>query len=145
MKTINTYLTFKGNCEEVFKFYQSIFGGAFSSLMRFSDMPPSDEMKIPEEHAQKIMHMSLPMGDTVLMGSDTTEAFGPLPQMGSNFSVMAATESKEEADKIFAALSEGGKINMPLADTFWNAYFGTLTDKFGINWMVNYDYPAKES
>jgi len=142
MKTINTYITFNGNCEEAFKFYQSVFGGKFSSLMRFKEMPPSNEFKIPEEHTQKIMHMSIPMGDTVLMGSDTTEAFGPPAQIGNNFSVSISTESKEEADKIFKALSKEGKITMPIADTFWNAYFGSLTDQFGINWMVGYDYPA---
>lgn len=143
MKTINTYLTFNGDCEEAFNFYQSVFGGEFSSQMRFDSMPPSDKFKIPEEQAQKIMHMSLPMGDTVLMGSDTFEAFGPPAQMGNNFSVSASMESKEEADKIFKALSEGGKVTMPLADAFWNSYFGSLTDKFGINWMVAYDYPAE--
>ncbi len=143
MKTINTYLTFNGNCEEAFNFYQSIFGGAFSSLMRFDSMPPSDDFKIPAEQAQKIMHMSLPMGDTVLMGSDTFAAFGSPAQTGNNFSISASTETKEEADHIFKALSEGGKVTMPMADSFWNAYFGSLTDQFGINWMIGYDYPAE--
>lgn len=89
------------------------------------------------------MHISLPIGNTVLMGSDAVEGFGGIPKLGDNFSISINTESEEEAKRIFSGLSEGGKVTMPLEKTFWGALFGMFTDKFGINWMVNYDYEQK--
>jgi len=140
MKTINTYLTFNGNCEEAFNFYKSVFGGEFSHIGHFSNMPEKD--KIPKGEENRIMHVSLPMGDTVLMGSDSSEAFGPPAVTGTNFSISIGADSVEEADTVFKALAEGGQIIMPMADTFWNAYYGMLVDRFGIKWMVNFDKPA---
>ncbi|MGX7666833.1 VOC family protein [Flavobacterium pedocola] len=143
MAVVNPYLTFNGTCEEAFNFYKSVFGGDFPYAGKFKDMPPSDEFSISESDKEKIMHISLPIGNTVLMGSDATEACGGLSTFGDNFAVSINAESEDEATRIFNGLSAGGKITMPLNKTFWGAYFGMFTDKFGINWMVNYDYEQK--
>ena len=142
MATINAYLTFNGNCEEAFLFYQSVFGGEFPYLGRFKDMPKSEEENCPPPaDGEKIMHVSLPISkETMLMGSDSSEAFGQVTTMGNNISLSINTDSEEEATRLFNGLSAGGKITMPLAKTFWGAFFGMFTDKFGIHWMVNYDY-----
>lgn len=144
MATINAYLTFDGTCEEAFNFYKSVFGGDFPMVGKFGDMPPQEGMPpISDEVKNRIMHMSLPISaETVLMGSDTMPGIHD-HQVGNNISLSINTDSREEADHIFNGLSAGGKVSMPLADTFWGAYFGMWTDKFGINWMVNYDDPAK--
>ena len=144
MATINAYLTFDGTCEEAFNFYKSVFGGDFPMVGKFGDMPPQEGMPpISDAVKNRIMHMSLPISaETVLMGSDTMPGIHD-HQVGNNISLSINTDSREEADLIFTGLSAGGKVSMPLADTFWGAYFGMWTDKFGINWMVNYDDPAK--
>lgn len=144
MARINAYLTFDGTCEEAFNFYKSVFGGDFPMVGKFGDMPPQEGMPpISDEVKNRIMHMSLPISaETVLMGSDTMPGIHD-HQVGNNISLSINTDSREEADRIFNGLSAGGKVSMPLADTFWGAYFGMWTDKFGINWMVNYDDPAK--
>lgn len=141
MAAVNPYLTFNGTCEEAFNFYKSVFGGEFPYAGKFSDMP--SEYPIAESEKNKIMHISLPIGNTVLMGSDAVEGFGGVPKIGDNFSVSINTDSEEEATRIFNGLSAGGKVTMPLDKTFWGALFGMFTDKFGINWMVNYDYEQK--
>lgn len=143
MAELNVYLTFDGDCEEAFKFYHSVFGGEIPFMGRFGDMPPSEEMPpLSDDAKNRIMHVSLPISqETVLMGSDTMP--GMPYNKGNNFSLSLNTHSREEAEKYFNALSEGGTVTMPLSDTFWGAYFGMWTDKFGINWMVNYDDPAK--
>ena len=145
MATVNVYLTFNGNCEEAFNFYKSVFGGEFPYIGRFGDMPPSEDVKqVSEEEKNKIMHVSLPIsGETMLMGSDVGGEWSSNFKEGNNFSLSLNANSREEAEKLFNALSEGGMVKMPLEDTFWGAYFGMWTDKFGINWMVNYDDPAK--
>ena len=143
MTTINIYLTFTGNCEEAFNFYRSVFGGEFSGISRFSEMPPSEEMQIAPEDADKIMHVSLPISEeTVLMGSDTAGEWGPPITQGNNFSISISTDSTEKADNFFNHLSDGGQVTMPLEQTFWGDYFGMVTDKFGINWMVGYNEAA---
>jgi len=140
MATINPYLTFNGNCEEAFNFYKSVFGGEFPYVGRFNEMPPTDGMVMPANVGEQIMHMSLPLGKgTVLMGSDTMKGMGGETIVGNNISLSLNAESKEEADKLFNGLSAGGKLTMPMADTFWGAYFGMFTDKFGINWMINFE------
>ena len=140
MTTVNVYLTFKGNCEEAFNFYKSVFGGEFGYLGRFKDMPPVDGKSAPASVGEKIMHVSLPVSkETVLMGSDEMDGFSPPVTYGNNFGISINTDSTAEADKLFNKLSAGGKVNMPMGDTFWGAYFGMFTDKYGINWMVNYD------
>lgn len=143
MATTNTYLNFNGNCEEAFNFYKSVFGGEFTYIGRFGEMPPSDEFPVSEADKNKVMHVSLPTGSSVLMGSDNGEQYESTFVKGNNFSVSINADSREEADKLFSGLSAGGQATMPMSDTFWGAYFGMFTDKFGINWMVNYDDPAK--
>ncbi len=142
MATMNPYLNFKGNTEEAFNFYKSVFGGEFMTLQRFKDTPAAD--KIPANEKAKIMHVALPIGKgNVLMGTDALESMGQKLTIGNNFYISINAESKEEAEKLFNGLSAGGKIEMPLQDAFWGAYFGMFTDKFGIQWMVNYDYNQK--
>lgn len=141
MTTVNAYLNFNGNCEEAFKLYKSVFGGEFSYMGRFKEMPPMDGKTFPAEEGERVMHVSLPISkETILMGSDTSEAMGPPVIMGTNISVSVNTDSEKEATRIFNELSMGGKIHMPLDKTFWGALFGMFTDRFGINWMVSYDY-----
>ena len=141
MATVNAYLVFNGDCEAAFNFYKNVFGKEFSSFSRFSDIPASEDMPmpIPEESKNLVMHVSLPISkETILMGSDANPNMGSVI-FGHNVSLAVATETKEEADKIFQGLSEGGKITMPMADTFWGAYFGMIDDRFGNSWMVNCD------
>ena len=138
--TLSTYINFNGNCREAFEFYRSTFGGEFSFLVTFREGP--SDMGIPEEEMDNVMHMSLPIGSSVLMGSDTSLAFGTPTVIGNNFSISYLTESKEETDDLFAKVSEGGTVTMPPADMFWGSYFGSCTDKFGINWQFNYEQPG---
>ncbi len=138
MPSINIYLTFNGNCKEAFEFYKSIFGGEFASISTFGEMPPQAGFEIAEDQKNRIMHVSLPISDeTVLMGSDTGGEWAASYKQGNNFSVSVNASSKEESDQLFNALAEGGRITMPMQVTFWESYFGSLTDKFGINWMVS--------
>lgn len=140
MTALNIYITFDGNCEKAFAFYKSVLGGAFASIMRFSDLPPSERMNILEEHQKRIMHISLPVSENhVLMGSDTGGDWAADFREGNNFSVSISADSREEADRLFHGLSESGMVTMPMADTFWGSYFGSFKDKFGINWMVSFD------
>ncbi|HLP13751.1 MAG TPA: VOC family protein, partial [Flavobacteriales bacterium] len=139
---IAPYLTFNGNCEEVFNFYRSVFGGNFTMIMRFKDTPPSEEHPVLESEANRIMHVSLPIGNgtVALMGSDSSAAYGDV-KAGDNFAISINATSKEEADRVFNGLSEGGKVTMPMGNTFWGSYFGMWVDKYGINWMMSYDAP----
>jgi PhnB protein len=137
MPALNPYLNFNGNAEEVFNFYKSVFGGEFATIMRFKEVP--EEYKSPAHEDNKIMHIALPIaGGSVLMGSDVPEAMGKVTN-GTSFHIAIGADSKEEADKLFNGLSAGGKIEMPMSDTFWGSYFGMFTDKYGIEWMVNFD------
>lgn len=139
--TVNIYLTFDGNCKEAFEFYKSVFGGDFPQVSTFAEMPPQEGIPpVKEEEKDRIMHMSLPISkETVLMGSDTGGEWASQFQQGNNFSISVNTENKEEADRIFNELSQGGNIMMPMDKTFWGSYFGMFQDKFGINWMVSFD------
>ncbi len=142
MKSFNPYLNFNGNAEEAFNFYKSIFGGEFAMVMRFSDIPEKDN--IPEELLDKIMHIALPVGNgNMLMASDSLEALGQKLVQGNNHYFMLGVDSKEEADDLFAKLSVNGTIEMPLQDTFWGDYYGSFTDQFGIQWMIDYEYPRE--
>jgi PhnB protein len=144
MASVNVYLTFNGNCREAFDFYKSVFGGEYSYIGTFGEMPLMEGQEAKEEDKDKIMHVSLPISkETTLMGSDAGCDWVSQFKAGNNFSISINAESTEEADKLFNGLSAGGQVTMPMADTFWGAYFGMFTDKFGINWMVNYDDPAK--
>lgn len=142
MAQVNPYLTFNGNCEEAFLFYKEAFNREFQFIGRFKDTP--SENPLSEELGNKIMHVSLPISqETVLMGSDSDETFGNVPSTGNNIALSINTQSETEADTLFEKLSSGGKVTMPMEKTFWGAYFGMFTDKFGINWMINYDYEQK--
>lgn len=144
MATVNVYLTFNGNCREAFDFYKSVFGGEYPYIGTFGEMPPAEGREIKEEDRNRIMHVTLPVSqETILMGSDSASDDGARLVMGNNFSISINADSKEEADRLYNGLSAGGKITMPLSDTFWGAYFGMFTDQFGINWMVNFDDPSK--
>ena len=144
MAAINPYLVFNGNCEEAFLFYKSVFGGEFPYIGKFKDMPPTEGNPVlSEADGNKIMHVTLPIGDgSVLMGSDSNSASGEVI-FGQNISISINTNSKEEADKLFNGLSVGGTVTMPMSQTFWGAYFGMFADKFGISWMVNFDENEK--
>lgn len=141
MTTVNVYLTFNGNCLEAFNFYKSVFGGDFPYVGRFSEMPPQEGMPpLSDDEKDRIMHISLPISkETVLMGSDTTGAYAADYRQGNNFSISVTTDHKDEADRIFMAIAEGGQITMPMEDTFWGDYFGMLTDAFGISWMISFN------
>ncbi len=141
MTKLNPYLNFAGNTEEAFGFYKSVFGGDFTSIVRFKDMP-MEGAKIPKADESKVMHIALPIGrDDVLMASDTLESLGQTLTQGNNVYISVHPETKEEADRIFKALSAGGTIEMPIANQPWGDYWGSLKDKFGVLWMVNYAYP----
>ena len=143
MATINPYLNFNGNTEEAFNFYKSVFGGEFAAVMRFGDVSQSegcDGMKVAENELDKIMHIALPIGrGNILMATDGLESMGQNFKVGDNFSISISADSRKEADELFSGLSEGGTVEMPLADAFWGDYFGMLQDKFGIQWMVSYN------
>ena len=139
--SINVYLTFDGDCREVFEFYRSVFGGEFSAFMTFGDGP--SDMGVPDAEKGRIMHVSLPIGSSVLMGSDSCSAFGPPPVPGTNFEIALIGESREHCDDVFARLSEGGTVRMPMQEMFWGAYFGKWADKFGIGWMISYSPPEE--
>ncbi|PIQ27179.1 VOC family protein [bacterium (Candidatus Blackallbacteria) CG17_big_fil_post_rev_8_21_14_2_50_48_46] len=140
MASVSTYLNFSNHTEEVFKFYQSIFGGEFTSLHRFSDipnLPNADQMSEADKNG--IMHIELPiLGGHRLMGTDAPESMGFKLSSGNNVHLSLEPDSREEADRLFQALSEGGKIEIPLQDMFWGAYFGSCVDKYGIHWMLNF-------
>lgn len=143
MEAVHPYLTFRGNCEAAFNFYKAVFGGEFTYLGRFSEIPPEQGMEVPESEKDKIMHVSLPLGkNVILMGSDAGGDWGKQVETGNNFSLSITAESKDEADKLFQALSRGGEEVMPMGDVFWGSYYGMCKDKFGINWMVSFGEEA---
>ena len=131
---LNPYLTFGGNCEEALNFYKKCFGGEFVGVNRFKEGPPEmGGMKVPDELMEKIMHMTWRFGDNVVMASDS---FGKAPE-GGNITLSMSIDDPDKMEKIFNELSAGGRVTMPLEDTFWGARFGMFTDRFGIKWMFN--------
>ena len=139
MAQINPYIHFNGNCEEAFIFYKSVFGGEFAMVSRFKDIS-FPELPVSEKEADKIMHIALPIGrSSMLMGSDTPEFMGKQNENENRSKISVSTESREEADQIFNGLSAGGKVEMPIADSPWGSYFGMFRDKYGIEWMVDFD------
>jgi PhnB protein len=129
-----TYLYFDGDCAAAFDFYKSVFGGDFTSKASWGDAPP--DMGVPDGQKDKLMHVSLAIGDGLLMGCDVVEGFGEKPVTGG-FALSYMPDSRDEADRAFGELTEGGEVKMPMQDMFWGAYFGQGTDRFGIEWMVN--------
>ena len=138
MALINPYINFNGNAEEAFTFYKSVFGGEFANIMRFKDLS-SPGYQMPEHEANKIMHIALPIGKNVLMGNDVPDFLGRVNENENRSKIAVGAESKEEADRLFNGLSEGGQIEMPIADSPWGSYFGMFRDKYGIEWMVDFD------
>lgn len=132
--SLDPYLYFDGDCREAFAFYKSVFGGDFAVMQTFGEGP--EGMPVPAGTENRIMHVSLPVGNSMLMGSDVMDASAHV--VGSNVHISHGPASRSDCDAQFAALSEGGEVTMPLADQFWGAYFGNLTDRFGIHWMFNY-------
>ena len=140
MATMNPYINLPGNTEEAFNFYKAAFGVEFTAIQRFGETPAAGKLSADEKN--KLMHIALPIGKgNVLMGTDALESMGHRVRFGNNFNISIEAESKEEAKRIFDKLSAGGKIETPIHDEFWGAYFGMFADKFGIRWMVNYTYP----
>lgn len=139
MALINPYIHFNGNAEEAFNFYKSAFGGEFAMVIRFKDMPMEGH-PIPESEANRIMHIALPIGKgSVLMGSDTPEFMGKHNLRENRSKISISAESKEEADHLFNGLSAGGEVEMPMEDSPWGSYFGMFRDKYGIEWMIDFD------
>jgi PhnB protein len=138
MATINPYINFNGNAEEAFNFYKSVFGGEFVSIVRFKDLE-GPEFPVPENEANKIMRIVLPIGGNTLIANDVPEAMGPVSENENRSKIAVIAESKEEADKLFKGLSEGGTVEMPMAKSPWGTYFAGFRDKFGIEWTVEYD------
>ena len=138
MALINPHINFNGNAEEAFTFYKSVFGGEFARIMRFRDLS-SPEFPVAENEANKIMHIALPIGKNILMGNDVPEILGRVNENENRSKIAISAESREEADELFKGLSEGGQIEMPIADSPWGSYFGMFRDKYGIEWMVDFD------
>jgi PhnB protein len=139
MAKINPHIHFNGNAEEAFTFYKSVFGGEFAMVMRFKDMNIPESIAT-ESEANKIMHIALPIGKhDVLMGSDSPAALGTHNLNETRSKISISAESKEEADKLFNGLSADGQIEMPIVDSPWGSYFGMFRDKYGIEWMVDFD------
>ena len=138
MALINPHINFNGNAEEAFTFYKSVFGGEFAMIMRFKDLSNS-EFPVSENEANKIMHIALPIGKNVLMANDVPEILGRVDENKNRSKISISAESKEEADKLFNGLSVGGQIEVQIGDSPWGSYFGMFRDKYGIEWMVDFD------
>jgi len=138
MATINPYINFNGNAEEAFNFYKSVFGGEFEKIVRFKDLE-SPEFPVPENEANKIMRIVLPIGGNTLIANDVPESLGPVNENENRSKISVYTESRAEADRVFTGLSVDGAIEMPLGDSPWGTYFGMFRDKFGIEWTVEFD------
>ncbi len=138
MATIHPWINFNGNAEEAFTFYKSVFGGEFTKIIRFKDLA-SPEFPVAEKEATKIMHIALPIGTNVLMANDIPESMGRVNESENRSKIAIRTESREEADKLFNGLSADGNVEMPITDSPWGSYFGMFRDKFGIEWIVEFD------
>jgi PhnB protein len=139
MATINPHINFNGNAEEAFNFYRSVFGGAFTKIIRFKDLA-SAEFSVAENEENKIMHIALPIGmGSTLMANDVPEIMGKTNENENRSKIVITAESKEEADKLFNGLSVGGEIEGPIGDSAWGSYFGCFRDKYGIEWIVEFE------
>ena len=141
---IHPYLNFEGKTEEAFRFYEKVLGGKLTEFYRFGAMPMEGGPQLTPEQQNYVMHVGLQLPDgQMIMASDMIAGMGPRRVEGNNYSISVHPDSRQEADRIFNALAEGGTITMPIADQFWGDYYGSVTDRFGMNWMVNYTDPAK--
>ncbi|HQW83149.1 MAG TPA: VOC family protein [Ferruginibacter sp.] len=138
MALINPYINFNGNAEEAFNFYKSVFGGEFATIIRFGEFA-NPGFQVSDKEANKIMHIAFPIGSNILMGNDVPEFMGRVNENENRSKISISAESKEEADRLFNGLSAGGAVEMPIADSPWGSYFGMFRDKYGIEWMVDYD------
>lgn len=138
MASINPHINFNGNAEEAFNFYRSVFGGEFTKIIRFKDLA-NDNFQVAEHEADKMMHIALPIGGSFLMGNDVPEILGRTNENENRSKIVINAESKAEADHLFNGLSEGGNIEMPINDSPWGTYFGMFRDKYGIEWMIEFD------
>ncbi|HXS55357.1 MAG TPA: VOC family protein [Hanamia sp.] len=137
MAKLNPYLNFDGQAEEALNFYKSVFGGEFrGGIMKMGGAPGTENLS--DEEKNRVMHVALPIGDDMLMASDIVPSMGHKLVVGNNNYVSIFTESREQADTFFNKLSAGGRVEMPMADQFWGDYFGSLKDKFGVCWMINF-------
>ena len=138
MAKMNPYLNFDGNAFEAFTFYKSVFGGEFLTVMTMKDAP--DTEKLSENERNRVMHIALPIDmSTVLMASDIVPSMGQTLKQGNNVYICLNPASREEADRLFDSLSDGGKVEMAMEDMFWGAYYGSFVDKFNTHWMINFD------
>lgn len=139
MARINPHINFNGNAEEAFTFYKSVFGGEFAKIIRFKDLA-SPDFRVAEKEENKIMHIALPIGKyNVLMANDVPEILGKTNENENRSKIVISAESKDEADRLFNGLSAGGQIEGPIGDSPWGSYFGMFRDKYGIEWMVDFD------
>ena len=138
MAQINPHINFNGNAEEAFNFYKSVFGGSFTKIIRFKDLS-NTEHQLSEKEANKIMHIALPIGNSILMANDVPEFMGRVNENENRSKIFVSAQSKEEADKIFNGLSAGGSVEMPIDESPWGSYFAMFRDKYGIEWMVEFD------
>ena len=143
MATINPHINFNGNAEEAFNFYKSVFGGTFGKVVRFKDLSVPG-LHVSESEANKIMHITLPIGSSILMANDVPEVLGKTNENENRSKIAVSAASREEADKIFNGLSKGGSVEMPIGDSPWGSYFAMFRDKYGIEWMIEYDPREKE-
>lgn len=138
MATINPHVNFNGNAQEAFNFYQSVFGGTFSKVIRFRELA-SDAFPIPEHEYDKIMHIALPIGQgSMLMGNDVPEFMGKTNENENRSKIVITAQSREEADRLFNGLSAGGELEGPIGDSPWGSYGGCFRDKYGIEWIVDF-------
>ncbi len=139
MSQFNPYLNFPGNTEDAFNFYKSVFGGEFLAVLRFGEMPGGCD-ELAEADKSKIAHIALPVGEgNILMGTDSVESMGQKLSFGNNMYICISPDSREEADRLFQSLADGGKVEMSMTDMPWGGYFGSFTDQFGAQWMLHYD------
>ncbi len=138
MAQINPHINFNGNAEEAFTFYKSVFGGEFAKIIRFKELS-GPEFPVSEKEADKIMHIALPIGTSILMGNDVPEILGRTNENENRSKIAISAESKDEAARLFNGLSAGGQIEMPMEESPWGSFFGMFRDKYGIEWMVDFD------
>ena len=138
MAQINPHINFNGNAEEAFNFYKSVFGGEFTKIIRFKELS-SPEFPLSVNDTNKIMYIELPIGKNILIANDVPDSMGRTNENENRSKISISAESKEEADKLFNGLSEAGKIEIPISDSPWGTYFGMFRDKYGIEWIVDFD------
>lgn len=141
MANINPHINFNGNAYEAFTFYQSVFGGEFTKIIRFKDLA-SDAFPVAPHEADKIMHIALPIGNSMLMANDVPEVLGTTNENENRSKIVISAQSKAEADQIFTGLTVGAQIEMPISDSPWGTYFGMFRDRYGIEWMIEFDPKA---